>query len=260
MAIPQPRLMRSTDSASMLALAAGTLTGGARRPRRDPVRGRQRLRGLHPPHRDLRRRARASRLRRQLPDHRRLPRNGPLPASGAQSRAGALLSYDWSRVRRVADIGGGNGAALSVLLSSHPHLHGVLFDQPNVVDTADASLRAAGVRDRCDIVGGDFFADELPSADVYVLSQILHEWNDERAGAILHNCRRSFTASRRLILVEAILPDGGEPHFARLLDLHMLVLLGGKERTETQWRTLLARARFQLREITPHGLVEAQPC
>lgn len=181
-------------------------------------------------------------------------------ASGAQSRAAALLSYDWSRVRRVADIGGGNGAALSILLSSHPHLHGVLFDQANVVDTAAARLRAAGVRDRCHIVAGDFFADELPGADVYVLSQILHDWNDERAGAILHNCRRLITASDRLILVEEIIPDGPEPHFARLLDLHMLVLLGGQERTETQWRTLLARARFQLREITPHGLIEAEPC
>lgn len=181
-------------------------------------------------------------------------------ASGAQSRAASLLSYDWTSVHRVADIGGGNGAALSIMLSSYPHLRGVLFDQPSVVDTAEARLSAAGVRDRCDIVGGDFFADALPSADVFVLSQILHNWNDERSGAILDNCRRSLTTSGRLILVEEILPHGPEPHFAKLLDLHMLVLLGGQERTETAWRTLLAGARFQLQEITPHGLIDARPC
>jgi len=140
-------------------------------------------------------------------------------ASGAQSRAAALLSYDWSGVQKVADIGGGNGAALSILLAAHPHLHGALFDRADVVDSATVLLRAAGVHDRCDIVGGDFFADVLPSADVYVLSQILHDWNDERAGALFDNCRRSLTAGA--------------------------------------W--LLARARFQLREITPDGLIDARP-
>lgn len=180
-------------------------------------------------------------------------------AAGAQSRAGGLLNYDWKSVDRVADIGGGNGAALSILLSSHPHLHGVLFDQANVVGAAEDVLRDAGVRDRCDIVSGDFFTDELPRADAYVLCHVLHDWNDQRARAILQNCRRALTRSGRLILVDETLPDGPEPSFGKLLDLHMLVMLGGKERNETEWRTLLARERFELRAITPQGLIDARP-
>ncbi len=155
-------------------------------------------------------------------------------AAGSQGRVADLLSYDWTGIELVADIGGGNGAALGVVLASNPHLRGVLFDLPTVVVAADEVLRDAGVLDRCDIVGGDFFTDSLPPADVYVLSQILHDWNDERASAILRNCRRTLADDGRLLLVEGIVPDGPEPDFGKLFDLHMLVLVGGKERTESE--------------------------
>ena len=180
-------------------------------------------------------------------------------AAGAQGRAATLVDHDWSGVERVADIGGGNGAALAIILSSHPHLRGVLFDLPTVVEAADDVLRAAGVRDRCDVVAGDFFTDPLPPADAYVLSQILHDWDDERAGAILRNCRRTISDDGRMLLVERVVPDGPEPSFSKLIDLHMLILVGGKERTAAEWRELLAAERFDLRGITESGLIEARP-
>ncbi len=135
----------------------------------------------------------------------------------------------------------------------------MLFDLPTVVAGANDVLRDARVLDRCDIVGGDFFADSLPSADVYVLSQILHDWNDERAGAILRNCRRTLPDDGRLLLVEQVITDGPESDFAKLFDLHMLVMLGGKERTEKEWRALLAVERFELGQVTAEGLIEARP-
>jgi SAM-dependent methyltransferase len=180
-------------------------------------------------------------------------------AAGTRGRVAALLGYDWTGVERVADIGGGNGSALVALLSSNPHLRGVLFDLPTVVARANDVLRDARVLDRCDIVRGDFFADSLPSADVYVLSQILHDWNDERAGAILRNCRRTLPDDGRLLLVEQVITDGPESDFGKLFDLHMLVMLGGKERTEKEWRALLAVERFELGQITAEGLIEARP-
>lgn len=180
-------------------------------------------------------------------------------AAGARGRAAALVEFDWTGVERVADIGGGNGAALAAVLAAHRGLRGVLFDLPTVVEGAAAVLSAAGVQERCDVIAGDFFADDLPRADVYILSQILHDWNDERAGAILENCRRSLTEHDRLLLVERVLEDGPDSGFDKLFDLHMLVLVGGKERTETEWRGLLAEHRFELERITDTGLVEARP-
>ena len=180
-------------------------------------------------------------------------------AAGAQGRAAALADYDWTGVDRVADIGGGNGAALAIVLSANRDLRGVLFDLPTVVEAAHDVLRAAGVLDRCDILGGDFFTDPLPRANVYILSRILHDWNDERARSILRNCRRTLADDGRLLLVEQTIPEGQEADFDKLFDLHLLVLVGGKERTETEWRALLDQEGFELRQITESGLIEALP-
>jgi hypothetical protein len=137
-------------------------------------------------------------------------------------------------------------------------VHGVLFDLPSVVQAADSVLQAAGVSERCEIVGGSFFDDPLPSADALILSQILHDWNDERAGVILANCRRALPDGGRLVLVEGVVAGDSEPDFLKLLDLHMLVMFGGKERTETEWRSLLAQSKFQLGQVLPTGLIEAR--
>ena len=181
---------------------------------------------------------------------------------GAAARAAAAAAYDWSDAAVVADIGGGNGSVLIGVLRAHEHLSGVVFDQPHVVAQAQPIIEAAGLTERCATAAGDFFTDALPSADVYVLAQILHDWDDDQALTILRNCRRAVAPGGRLLLLEQVMPDGDTPSYAKLLDLIMLVLLGGKERTESEWRNLLAAGGFGLLEITPRpatNLIEAAP-
>jgi hypothetical protein len=148
-------------------------------------------------------------------------------------------------------VGGGNGVLLARLAARHPHLTGVVFDLPHVVDTAAGVLAGTAVADRVTTAGGDFF-DKVPAgADAYVLSQILHDWNDERAAVILANCRQAMPDHGRLLIVEHVLsPDAGSAPEA-LLDLHMLVLLGGRERTLDDWQRLLTATGFTLESVNP---------
>ncbi|MDQ3357106.1 MAG: acetylserotonin O-methyltransferase [Actinomycetota bacterium] len=183
-------------------------------------------------------------------------------AGGAAARASVALEYDWSGASVVADIGGGTGSLLSSVLGAQPHLRGVVFDLPHVAVEARPVIEAAGLSDRCETAGGDFFTEALPSADVYVLAQILHDWDDERAVAILRNCRRSIAEGGRVLVVEQVLPEGNEPSYGKLIDLIMLTLLGGKERTEAEWRTLLREGGFELVGVTTGpaaSLLEAAP-
>ena len=183
-------------------------------------------------------------------------------AGGARGSVAAAMEYDWSQASVVVDIGGGSGSLLSAVLAANPHLRGVVFDLPQVALQARPVIEAAGLSDRCEIVGGDFFADALPGADVYVLARILHDWNDEKALAILANCRRSIADGSRLCVLEQVLPEGDEPGYGRLMDLIMLVMLGGKERTAPEWRELLARGGFDLVSAVPGavtGLIDAVP-
>ncbi|WP_435852342.1 methyltransferase [Streptomyces platensis] len=163
-----------------------------------------------------------------------------------------LLGRNWSDVKTVVDIGGGDGTLLARLLGQEPHLEGVLFDLPHVVTEAEMNLAESGVRNRTRIVGGDFFAEVPAGGDVYVLAQILHDWNEEKALGILRSCRQALPAHGRLLILEQVIPEGNEPHPAKLLDLHMLVLLGGRERTETDWRSLLTDSGFRLDSVE-HG-------
>jgi SAM-dependent methyltransferase len=183
-------------------------------------------------------------------------------AAGTLARIEALIGFDWSNHARVADIGGGSGTAIASVLAANPHLQGALFDLPNVVDEAHEILEQAGVSERCEIVSGDFFTDPLPPADAYMLLQILHDWDDDRARAILRNCRRSIADGGRLLVVDGVVPPGPEPGFLKHMDLHMLVMAGGKERTEDEWRDLLAAEAFEIARIVPAGptnLIEVRP-
>jgi 16S rRNA G1207 methylase RsmC len=179
-------------------------------------------------------------------------------AAAAPGRALALFDYDWSEVDSVADVGGGNGTTLAAILARNPQLRGMLVDRAAVVASATDVLAAAAVADRCQIVAADFFSDVLPRADAYVLPRILHDWGDERAAQVLRNCRRSLADDGRLLIVETVIHDGPEPALRKLFDLHMLVLLGGKERTEDEWQALLAAERFEPRAIAD-GLIDARP-
>ena len=173
-----------------------------------------------------------------------------------------LPAYEWPRSGTVVDVGGGNGQLLAAVLRLHPGLRGILVDLPQGVAGAPELLAEAGVADRVEIVPGDFFAGVPAGGDRYVLASVLHDWDDEPAGRILGRCRAAIGASGRLVLFESVLRPGTEPDPAKLLDLHMLVLAGGRERSREQWTGLLAAAGFRLDRVLPTpGLswIEASP-
>jgi len=184
--------------------------------------------------------------------------------AGSRRVAGAVAAaYDFGARRCVVDVAGGQGALLAAILSRHPHLRGVLFDQPHVVAGAAPVLRAAGVEGRCEVVGGDFFTSELPAGDAYVLKAILHDWEDAPATALLRNCRRTLAADGRLLLVERVLAPPNEGAAGKLSDLNMLVSPGGQERSEAEWAALLDAGGFRLAGVTPTAagvsVIEAAP-
>jgi hypothetical protein len=183
-------------------------------------------------------------------------------ADAARLRTLPLLAYDWDDIRSVVDVGGGNGAVLIEVMQSNPHLQGTIFDQPELAPEAAALINDAGVADRCRFVGGDFF-DTVPSgADVYLLSAVLHDWDDDRAQSILEACRKAMSPSSRLLLVEYVLPSGNVPHPGKVTDMIMLALNAGHERSEPEWRALLGRSDLDLSRIHPServSLIETLP-
>ena len=172
-------------------------------------------------------------------------------------------AYDFSAFRVVVDVGGGHGTLLAAILASHPKVRGILFDLPHVVEGAGAGLRAAGVADRCEIVGGSFLETVPAGGDAYVLQSVIHDWDDESSVRILQSCRRSMGRGAKLLLVELVVPTGNEDHPSKLSDLNMLVLCQGRERTAEEFRGLLATAGFTLSRILPTSsqwsVVEAVP-
>ena len=182
--------------------------------------------------------------------------------TGAANRA-LLDAYDFGRFGSVVDVGGGNGALLAALLGEFPAMRGVLLDQPHVVANAAAVLERAGVADRCEIVGGSFF-DEVPAGgDAYTLKSIIHDYEDERAVAILRICRRAMAADATLLLIERIVGPPNEDPRAKFSDLNMLVAPAGRERTLHEWDALVTRAGFRLTTATPStsglAVIEAAP-
>lgn len=172
-------------------------------------------------------------------------------------------AYDFSGVRKLADIGGGQGLLLRTILKSHPKMTGLLFDRPGAVEGLEAQLGKDGLAGRCEVVGGDFFQAVPAGADVYLLKYVIHDWDDERSLAILKNCRRAMTNDARLVLVETIVPPPGESHFAKLSDLEMMVIAGSQERTVDEYSRLLGQAGFTLVRVVPTtepaSILEAVP-
>jgi SAM-dependent methyltransferase len=189
--------------------------------------------------------------------------NQAMTGWSAQLDHAVLAAYDFSRFATVVDVGGGYGRLLTSILHAHPVARGVLFDQPHVIAGASELLRAAGLDGRCELVGGDFFVEVPRNGDAYILSQIVHDWNDDRSVAILKTCRRAIAPTGRLLLVEMVIATGNNPDFGKFLDLHMLALVGGRERTQSEYRDLLAEAGFQVTRVVPTAagasIVEAVP-
>jgi hypothetical protein len=172
-----------------------------------------------------------------------------------QTAAAVAAAYDFSPFGSVVDVGGGNGALLMGILRAYPHLRGTIFDQPHVVERAEDQLRRSGLGDRCTWVGGDFFETVPAGADAYLLKHVIHDWADERAVAILTTCHDAMPDDASLLILEGIYPariDGSlESRGAAANDVNMLVSTGGRQRSEQQFRDLLAAAGFELRRLVP---------
>jgi hypothetical protein len=186
-----------------------------------------------------------------------------MTALSRRAAAGALDAYDFGNFSEIVDVGGGQGALLAGILVRHPNTHGVLFDQPQVAARAEQMLQQRGVLDRCRVVGGDFFAAVPEGGDLYVLRQVLHDWPDAEATAILRTCRRAIPAGGRLVIIERVIAPPNEGFVGKLGDLNMLVAPGGQERTQAEYSELLAEAGFRLTETFPTAvedtLIEAVP-
>jgi hypothetical protein len=162
-----------------------------------------------------------------------------------------LEVYDFSGVGFLADIGGGNGGTLLGVLGRYPQMRGLLFDLPGVIERARPVIEAAGLAARCQVVAGSFFESVPSGPDAFLLRHIIHDWDDEKAGLILRSIHRSMPEGGRLLMVESVIPPGNEPSFSKLLDLTMMVIPGGLERTEEEYRKLFEDAGFQLTRILP---------
>ncbi|NUS95017.1 MAG: hydroxyneurosporene methyltransferase [Nocardia sp.] len=162
-----------------------------------------------------------------------------------------LAAHDFGRYRSIVDIGGGRGALLSEILRRVPDCTGILFDLPEVVADAPAVRAEAGVTGRCTAVGGSFFETVPAGADAYLLKHILHDWSADEAGQILRVIRAAMPPTARLLVIELVLPERSRPHPGNFIDLEMLVNTGGRERTESEYRALLADSGFTLLSCTP---------
>jgi hypothetical protein len=170
-------------------------------------------------------------------------------------------TYDFTAMRLIADIGGGQGTLLAAILQRHRHLRGILFDVPDAARRAVGVLRDAGLADRCEVVAGDFFAGVPDGADAYILANVLHDWDDGRAVQILQACRRAMAADGRVLIVERLIPqDPSDAVPVLLSDLNMLILSGGQERTNAEYGALLNAAGLRPGRIqpvsAPYGVIE----
>jgi predicted O-methyltransferase YrrM len=170
-------------------------------------------------------------------------------AGFTQNARGDLLDvYDLPEGRTVADIGGADGTLLVELLTGRPERRGIVFDRPSSVSAARSTVQAAGLDERVEIVAGDFF-ESVPAADVYVLSAVLQDWDDAPALRILQNVAKAASDGARLVVVDMVVPEGDAPHPTKMFDIAMLGMLGGRQRSEFEWRRLLAGGGFTLQRV-----------
>ncbi len=181
--------------------------------------------------------------------------------------AAVVDTYDFSRFARVADIGGGNGALMLGILRANLTLRGIVFDQPHVVERARKEIESVGMADRCEVIGGSFFQEVPRGADAYLLKHVIHDWDDERATAILKCCRAAVPAHGKLLIVEGVYPAGIDQSLASRAaaanDVNMLVCTGGRQRSEGEFRDLFAASGWRLTRVLPTPapvcVVEGEP-
>jgi hypothetical protein len=170
-------------------------------------------------------------------------------------------AYNFADFKTIVDVGGGHGMLLNTILQAYPGVNGIVFDSPHVVVGAEEAICAAGLDGRCRAVGGDFF-QSVPAGDAYLMKHIIHDWPDDKATTILRNCRNCVNPGGKLLLVELVIAPGNEADLGKILDLEMLVIASGQERTESEYRRLLAGAGWRLTRMlstkSPTQIVEAE--
>jgi hypothetical protein len=172
----------------------------------------------------------------------------------AESMAPLAAAYDFSPFQSVADLGGAGGGLLAAILAAHGRLRGVLVDRAGAIERATRRMEAAGLLSRCDLICGDLLEGVPSGADLFVLKSVLHGYDDDLARRILENCRQVIPATGVLLVIETVAPtqvDAADPEVEKIMmgDLNMLAVTGGRERSEPEWRSLFASARFELRRI-----------
>lgn len=177
--------------------------------------------------------------------------------------AGIMAACDFSGIGTLVDVAGGHGSLLGTILQAYPAMRGVLADVPAVIEGARRHFEAAQLADRCEVVPIDFFESVPAGGDAYMMKHIIHDWDDARSNTILKNCHRAMAGKGKLLLAETVMPPGNDPEFGKWLDVGMLVFTGGCERTEGEYRELLAAAGFRLTRIVPTpspvSMIEAVP-
>lgn len=165
---------------------------------------------------------------------------------------GAMIdAYNFSQFGVVADVGGGNGSVLRAILQRVPQVRAMLCDLPGVLERARPLIKADGLEDRIELQPTNFFEAVPAGADAYLMRHIIHDWTDEQSLVILKNIRKVIGQGGKLLVIEGVVPAGNEPSFSKLLDLNMMVMPGGKERTEAEYRELFAGAGFRLDRVVP---------
>lgn len=164
-----------------------------------------------------------------------------------------VKSYDFSYIHKLVDVGGGHGSFISAILKANPKMQGILFDQPYVIEGAKDLIKAEGLTERCELVAGNFYESVPSGGDAYSLKHVLHGHNDEEAIAILKNCHQAMVENAKLLLVERmVVPSGPDAFLAKFLDLNMMMLVtGGCQRTETEYRNIIEASGFELTKIVP---------
>jgi hypothetical protein len=187
--------------------------------------------------------------------------NAAMTSISAHFTKRLIEAYDFGESGTLADLGGGHGVMLTTILQKHGGLRGIVFDLPHVVEGARARIASLGMESRCEVAGGDFFK-AVPVADNYVMKSIIHDWDDERAVAILKNCAAAMRGrDGKVILIELVIVPGNEPDLAKWIDLEMLAMAGGRERTEGEYAELFSKAGLKLARVvhtpSPFCAIEA---
>lgn len=181
---------------------------------------------------------------------------------GSETQA-MIEAYDYTGINTLVDIGGGNGTVLIEVLKKNPVMKGVLYDLPGVIERAKSNLATAGVASRCQTIAGSFFESAPPGGDAYQMRHIIHDWTDEQCHTILSHVRKVIPKTGRLLVIEMVIKPGNVPQPAKWLDLNMMVIPGGRERTEAEYRDMYAKAGFTLTRIVPTptevSVIEGKP-